>query len=71
MIKHFCDCCEKEITDENNGKFMEVKKQTRGGRTVVGILKFQIEGKESDFDLCKYCVLDVIAKYDDRPQASK
>lgn len=71
MIRRFCDCCEREITDAQNvGKgFENEAKLTRARGTVL--VKFDIKvtvaGKAwNGADLCIYCVIDAVKRLDDR-----
>lgn len=76
MIKHFCDRCGTEITEENECRH-------RGGLTAPeqvgrlsgewGVVAFCVmtgNAKTKTWnggDFCKYCVIDAINSMDDRP----
>ena len=64
MQRTYCNCCNKEITSENyyslNGLDVEVHEHT-----------FSIKppnAMHTNFDICKYCLLDAFYKLDDRPK---
>ena len=65
MIVHYCDICGSEITANNEGKLIKINHGHKY-KVLDGEIRMTIEDME-DPDLCKYCVFDVISKYDDRP----
>ena len=83
MIKHFCDICGQEITEQNDS-CLSVDAQAQ--RMVVDIVsrdkrtgfRLQIMHASSSpvgsapvwnkGDICKYCIIDGIEKLDDRPK---
>ena len=63
MKKQFCDKCSAEITKENCYSW-------NGLPFTVADHEFSIKPPEAtdiDFDICKYCLIDAVAKLDDRP----
>lgn len=63
MKKAYCNKCEVEITKENKFNNFEVK---------VEDVSFGVEIEDeipTEYDICKYCVLDAIAAHDDRPRS--
>lgn len=75
MIRHYCDCCEQEITSENEAKggFNTADRlgamiQRNGVQLKVEVLTTK-NGTANDGDFCKHCILDALYRLDDRPQA--
>lgn len=73
MIKMFCDCCGKEITDEtklNGGTLGRLGSRVNQGRANELFVEV-ITGKDQTSNaghFCKYCVIDALSQADDRPQ---
>lgn len=72
MIKHFCDCCGNEITDENEIPIKFIAKRTSSTKvkkkielTVTMIVSKNDVANDGDF--CKYCAFDAVKYLDDRP----
>ena len=70
MIKHFCDVCGNELTDENcvphdagRPHRLRYDKSTLMFEITTGL-----KGTWNSGDFCKYCVIDAINKLDDRPR---
>lgn len=76
-IRRFCDSCGDEITSRNSchkgGDQSRltalVKKADRTGQLGVEVIVSK-GNVANDGDWCKYCVLDALAKLDDRPRAA-
>ena len=72
MIKRYCDCCGEEITNCNqiDDAHFRLRGEIRKNAGPV-LLRVEVvtakDGTWNDGDFCKYCVLDAIAKADDRP----
>lgn len=64
MKKPYCDQCGDLITSDN---YFEGFKVDVAGVSFSVIIENAIP---TDYDACKYCVLDAIAKLDDRPKAA-
>lgn len=71
MIRYFCDCCGTEISERDNKG-----RNTLGRLTATlsrGASKLQVDviesrdGTSNAGQFCNYCVLDALAKLDDRP----
>lgn len=78
MIKHFCDCCEAELTD-NNRCTGSPQQSGRLGGTIATFKKGMLMEVEvvtglnkcwNNGDFCKYCVIDAVNSLDDRPRAA-
>ena len=70
MIKHFCDVCENELTDENcvphdAGRLHRLRHDKS---TLMFEITTGLKGTWNSGDFCKYCVIDAINKLDDRPR---
>lgn len=70
MIKHYCDVCGELVTPETDGRRLVIN-HGKGKHIIVGHITMELENEPEGYDLCKYCVFDVIAKYDDRPKEVK
>jgi len=73
MKKIICDICGEEITSKNQllKKFIR-KSRVKGtsGNHDLGVtveILYDLDGTYNKGDVCKYCVLDVVKKIDDRP----
>ena len=73
MIKHFCDCCKKEMTPEItpkggcNGARLDTEVKVKGIRLKVEVIT-SLDGTGNAGDFCKYCILDALQELDDRPR---
>lgn len=78
MIKHFCDCCEVELTDKNRCSGSPETSDRLGGRITAFKTHANIEFEVltglnkcwNNGDFCKYCVIDAVNSLDDRPRAT-
>lgn len=65
MKKSFCNCCSDEITKTN---FFSYNSMTVEVADVKVFVKSE-EAVPTDWDVCRYCVIDEINKtFDDRPK---
>lgn len=77
MIKRYCDCCGDEITGLNkiDGEGSRLTGEILNKKEGFSMLRVEvITAKDStwnDGDFCKYCVIDAIARADDRPKATR
>lgn len=76
MIRHYCDGCGNEITYANkvDGRLRSVVPSTYSGvifEIMVGSTKPGHGGLWNNGEWCKYCILDAIAKLDDRPMLQR
>jgi hypothetical protein len=73
MIKHFCDYCGEEILEEhlNNNFKVERNTYTNGDLSATIMAKnIQINLQEGRvFEICKYCLIDLVNSLDDRTKA--
>ena len=75
MIKHFCDVCEAEITDENTmpkgegGAPLLKVPINRRGIPITVCVSVDIDSLGTQ-ELCKYCILDAVRIADDRPRCA-
>ena len=83
MIRHFCDECGDELKGKNRCKSNRgstgpdkdsdrLAGEGSGSKPTPGVMHFEImTGRGNtwnDGEFCKYCVLDAVAKLDDRPR---
>lgn len=79
MVKHFCDLCGVEISDDNKpcGGMKDAdrlgtaryRKDDLGGNYPI---EFEVViTSHKPLDICKYCILDAIASLDDRPMPAQ
>lgn len=72
MIRYFCDCCGQELKGRDadgripGGRLKATLKNGNSELTVEIIESKDGVGNSGHF--CRYCVLDALAKLDDRPQ---
>lgn len=72
MIKHFCDVCDNELTEENRIKGEKGRlrsERERPGQRIMVEVTAGLSGSWNAGDFCKYCVIDAINMLDDRPRA--
>ena len=77
MIRHYCDVCDNEITDENRisggaGRLARLGHESRPGLQHTMMFEVTIgtiDGAWNSGDFCKYCVIDAINALDDRAKA--
>ena len=74
MIRYFCDCCGEEIaandTKDRNPLHRLTAKLKRGNSELqVEVIETK-DGVSNAGHFCRYCVLDALAKLDDRPRAA-
>lgn len=74
MIRRFCDSCNEEITSSREctggtiGRLGAKLKGTSGKPALdVEVIVFK-DGTSNTGDWCKYCVIDALNRYDDRPR---
>ncbi len=66
MIKRFCDCCMREITDDISiNKIDGLTARKKGIKFQVSLDVNILNGNISN-DICKYCAMDAINAFDDR-----
>lgn len=70
MIKRYCDCCGKEITERNiiDGDKNRITAQVKGknsSQLMVEIVTAK-DGAWNEGDFCKYCVIEAIKMAADR-----
>lgn len=76
MIKRYCDCCQSEMTESNTPKMggtssrLAAEIVRNGVRLGVEVIH-STNGASNSGDVCKYCILDALAKLDDRPKISQ
>ncbi len=67
MIKHYCDLCQKEITDDDLRKFYCIMK-VRFVKSIVGFFKHQKQIQpqiaEKDYEFCQKCLSDKLPGFD-------
>ena len=75
MTKHYCDCCESEITKDNACAGSKMNCDDRLGTSLTSkrtkkTLEIEVitslDGVWNGGIFCKYCVLDAIKQLDDR-----
>jgi hypothetical protein len=73
--KYFCDACGNEMNHEStphngmNGCRLAVKVKSANRTTELGVEVITTkDGISNAGDFCKYCILDALAKLDDRPK---
>lgn len=79
MIKHFCDGCREEISDDNKCTGGAINSHTgrlgtelkRNGKTLRVEVLTGTDGTSNAGDWCKYCVLDALYRMDDRPKPKR
>lgn len=72
MVKYYCDYCGAEITGANTrdgGRLKTTINNGRGCSLGVEVIE-SCNGASNHGHFCRYCVLDAIAKLDDRPKES-
>lgn len=75
MIRYFCDCCGKEISERDTntrnplGRLSAMLK--RGNSELAVEVIETKDGTSNAGNFCRYCVLDALAKLDDRPQPAR
>lgn len=70
MKRNFCDVCNAQINDDN--RFDESKDYyatKKADSTISAMPRLRVDVAQP-FDVCKYCVVDIIARIDERPQAA-
>jgi hypothetical protein len=75
MIRHYCDGCGKEITEDNAAVGGPIHCSDRLGTEITkrGVkLRVEIitsmDGTANAGHFCRHCVLDALYKLDDRPK---
>lgn len=73
MQKHYCDVCEKEMTDAttpSGGKSggRVARKVAMGTSTLEIEIMHYWNGTANAGDVCKYCLIDLLKDLDDRPK---
>lgn len=75
MIRRYCDCCGKEMDEENTPKLGMNNNRLQAkivGTDTITELSVEVitskDGVSNAGDFCTYCVLDAIASLDDRIQ---
>lgn len=64
MKRTYCNCCDTEITNNNFFSYNSMLVKMDGVE-----IKVRPENTvPMDWDVCRYCVIDAIAKLDDRPK---
>lgn len=70
--KYFCDFCGGEITERLSGGRLGGRLEAelqRGGHCLKVEVIHSTDGVGNAGDACKHCILDALAKADDRPTA--
>lgn len=75
MKKTFCDVCNAPMTgankmEDDEGFLLSITVPVTLVELTVNVGIDSASGAD-DFDICKYCVFDAIAKLDDRPKAGR
>ena len=65
MKKHFCNSCGVELNGHNTFDAAELIVSVES--VDFGIAQLNTD---TDYDVCKYCVIDAITKLDDRPKST-
>lgn len=69
MIRYFCDCCDKEITERNPLRRLTAKLKRGNSELQVEVIEAK-DGTSNAGHFCRYCVLDALLSLDDRPRAA-
>jgi hypothetical protein len=74
MIRYFCDCCggeiaERDIKDRNPLDRLAAELKKGNSTLRVEVIESK-DGVGNAGHFCRYCVLDALAKLDDRPRAA-
>lgn len=74
MIRYFCDCCGEELKGrDGDGRIPAGRLKATLTKGLSELTVEVIETKDNVSNaghFCRYCVLDALAKLDDRPRAA-